>query len=718
MINNIRLIKYKGVLQQDTSDCGPACIASICKFYGVNISINKIRDYAYTSSKSTTAKGLEKAAKKLGFDTKCVKSTKENALLTEFHKPAIAHIVTSEGFLHYVVVYKVTKHKVIIFDPAEGIKKIRYSEFIKSWTGVLILISPTSNFKELRSDESINLVDFMGYILKDKSAILSIIICTFITTILGIFSSLYLKFIIDDILPSKSLLNLSTISILMIVVAIVTIILNYTKNWISAIFSERLELQYNTDFFTHILKLPADFFCKREIGSVLNKFNDLAEVLQTLSVMLFNSIIQGGMAILGGIILYNQSEKLFKLSIIPLILYFIVMYSFKNIFKKKNKRYLLESDKLNSLIIESLENIEAIKYNNLEEDTTNKYLEKSINVSMLGLNINKVIYFQEFLTSIIKLTYNIGLIWYGTYLVINNELSLGSLMAFISLSVYFIGPVEALIGMQAQIYKGIVSLNRVTDIIQMKCEDEDDSLSLESIESGIEFKNVNFQYDISRKVLQNVNFNILKSDKVAIIGKSGSGKSTIAKLILKLQKCNSGNIAIDKSSISNYSCSSIRKLITYIPQKSSFFYGSIYENITFKNNEISLSEVVKVCEKVGIHHIIESLPEKYLTKISNTDMPFSLGEIQKLGIARALINKPAVLILDESTSNIDEVDELNIIKYLINSMKGNTIILITHNLNLVKFCSKVIKINSHKVESYINENENEDELNKFLSFYE
>ncbi|MGL5148954.1 MAG: peptidase domain-containing ABC transporter [Clostridium sp.] len=677
-------MNIKGIEQYDSNDCGPACLATIAKYYDKNITISKIREVAGTTINSTNIYGIIQAGKKFGFDGRAVKTDSKEDILSDFPKPAIAHIINEEGLLHFIVIYSVNKKTVKIFDPDGGIKKLKYEEFIEQWTGVLVFLVPNEKFEDVKSDEKITYFSLLKLLKRDKAAISITVIASLILTVLGIISALYIRFIIDDVLTNKSFSQLHTISIAMIIIGIVQIVISFFKSKLSIILSEKLIVHYTTDFFEHLINLPINFFKNRKTGEILNRFSDLSTVISTLLNSTLTVIIESSMMVIGAGILYMQSKELFLLTIIPLILYAILVYAFKNALKSRSREILQSTDKYNSNLLESIKGVELIKLSNLEENFTDKILDDNTDVSLKSIKLFNIGNVQSLLVGILKIIYSVGVIWIGAYMVMKGNLTLGILMSFISLNAYFISPIENLINLQPEIHKSIASLNRVIDVILID-EEIDRSKKLINIDSieDIELNNVHFKYG-NTKILNGINMKVDNFRKVALVGRSGEGKSTVAKLLTKLNNANEGQIKINSININDIYFESVRNNIVYVDQEPFFFTGTIYEALTMNNPEINLDDVIYLCKEFDLYDKISKLPLGFQSSLSEGATNLSGGEKQRLNIIRALLRKPKVLILDEVTANIDWESEEKIIKYITNKLKECTVIMITHNLRLLK----------------------------------
>ena len=320
--------KYNCVKQHDIKDCGAACLATICRQYGLKIPISKIRETAGTDMQGTSAYGIVKAAESLGFTAKGVKASKPEDIFSEFPKPAIAHVIVDQSLLHYVVIHKVTKGEILIADPAKGIVKYSPQDFFKIWTGILIVMVPAPSFE--KGDETKGLFErFWSLIKVQKNLLANIFVSSTIITILGIVGSFYFQFLIDDILPNNLNKSLFIISLAMIGLAFFKVIIEFFRSLLLLHMSQNIDIPLLLGYYSHVINLPMNFFGTRKVGEIISRFNDAGKIRDAISSATLTLMIDALMAGVGGVILYFQNAKMFLICFIPIILYIILVFVFK-----------------------------------------------------------------------------------------------------------------------------------------------------------------------------------------------------------------------------------------------------------------------------------------------------------------------------------------------------------------------------------------------------
>ncbi|CEN21104.1 bacteriocin ABC transporter ATP-binding/permease [[Clostridium] sordellii] len=683
--------KYYCIKQHDYKDCGCACLATICKTYGLKYPISKIREVAGTDKEGTSALGVIKAAEKLGFSAKGVKANKPEDIFGEIPLPAIAHVVIDNTMLHYVVIHKISEKEIIVADPAKGIVKYKPSDFFNIWTGILIILTPTSDFKKGNEVKGV-FTRFFELLKPQKGLLINIFLASILITIFGIIGSFYFKFLLDDVVPNNLKQSLTMFSIGFIVLAIFKVIMEAFRTQLLIHLGQKLDIPLMLGYYEHVINLPMNFFGTREVGEIISRFNDASNIRQAISGVALTMMIDVFMVLIGGGILYSQSPFLFSLTIIPLVLYGMIVYSFKSNIEKANRETMEKNSKLTSYLIESLNGIETIKAFNSEREVnleTEKRFIKFIKAIFKNECINNI---QVSLKSLVQGIFAITILWIGSIQVLNGKISFGELLTFNALLAYFLTPIENIINLQPTVQTALVAAERLSEILDLeleKSEEEDKKIKPKSLKGNIEFKNVDFRYGTRNLILKNINMTIKKGERIALVGESGSGKTTLAKLLLNFYQCEKGEILVNDYNLLDINVEALRDKIAYISQETFLFNGTILENLMLGNPYLTYEEIIDACEKAKIHDFINSLPLRYNTLVEENGSNFSGGQKQRLSIARAILRKPEILIMDEATSNLDSITEKAIERTIHKFSEGMTTIIIAHRLSTIMKCDNI-----------------------------
>ena len=404
------------------------------------------------------------------------------------------------------------------------------------------------------------------------------------------------------------------------------------------------------------------------------------------------------MALISGVVLFNINAKLFAIIVFMTVLSILLVLSFKPIYKKLNEQQMQQAAILNSEIIEGLRGVETIK-GNANEDMELEHIEREYIRSLrIGMREGKTTAVQSLISELIGTIGNMVMVYVGIKAVIAGDMTLGTYMAFSTLASYFTNPVSNLVGMQLQIQEAQISMKRLSEILDADPEtDADDLVDIGGNIGDIEVQNVTFRYGNRQPALRNISFSIPKGEKVALVGSSGSGKSTMAKLLLKYYEPEQGGITIDGVDINECSNASLRNAISYVPQNIELFSKSIFENIRASKPNATLNEVKEAAKKADAHDFIRKLPGQYGTYLEEAGNGLSGGEKQRIVLARALLKNSDFYILDESTSSLDFATENTIFDMIYNKLKDKSMLIIAHRLATIKECDCILVLSNGEI---------------------
>ena len=702
-------MRYYCVKQHDITDCGAACLATICKQNGYKIGITRIREVAGTDKQGTNVYGIIKAAEILGFSAKGVKGDKE-AFFLEFPLPCIAHVIMDGNLLHYVVIHKITKKQVVIADPGAGIVKLTPEEFFGDvhkegkppkyqWSGVLILLVKSESFQT--GDETKGLFQrFIHLLLPQKKLIIHIFIASLIYTILGILAAFYFKVLVDDILPDSLMKTLTTLSIGIIVLNIFKVILNAFRTHLLLYLSQKLDIALLLGYYRHVLELPMNFFGTRKVGEIVSRFNDASKVRDAISGATLTIMIDTLMAVAGAVILYLQNVQMFGITVIMVVLYLIIVLTFNKWYEQLNRKQMEDNSQLTSYLVESLNGIQTVKAYNAERKANRETEIKFVKLLKSIFDLSWVSNLQSSLKIFVELVGGVVILWVGSVCVIKGQITIGQLITFNSLLVYFLDPVKNLINLQPQMQTAVVAADRLGEILDLeaeKGENERKKLCPDSLSGDIVFKDVSFRYGTRQLVLEDINLTIKKGQKVAFVGESGSGKTTLSKLLLHLYKAESGNILINDNNIEDIQIEKLREKIAYISQETFLFSGSILDNLSLGLDYATMDDVIEATKSAQAHDFINELPLRYETRLEENGANLSGGQRQRLSIARAMLKKPDILIMDEATSNLDAITEKQLDKTISEYSENMTTIFIAHRLSTIKNCDQIFVMDKGRI---------------------
>lgn len=691
-------MKYYCIKQHDVTDCGAACLATISKQYGLNISISKIREIAGTDKRGTNVYGMIEAAEKLGFSAKGVKGSKE-AIFTEYPLPAIAHIVSRSGLYHYVVVHKVTSKKIIVADPDEGIVKYDPQEFMKLWTGVMIILAPSAEFK--KADERCGVVSrFFKMMLPQKKLIFSIFFASLLITGMGILSSFYFKIIMDEIVPNSLTGTLVTVSIGILVLYLLKALLEAFRNQLMLHMGQKIDIPLILGYYRHVLGLPMKFFDSRRVGEIVSRFMDASKIRDAVSNATLTLMIDTLMTAAGAVVLYNQSSSLFMIAVIVAVIYAVIVFAFNKPIKNSNEKQMEDNSQLTSYLVESLNGIETVKSFGADDKVQAKADRLFVRLLKSAFRCGTITNAEKTLSGAVSTIGTAVILWVGVCSVLKGNMTLGALISFNALLQYFLEPLKNIINLQPNMQTAIVAADRLSEILDLELEkdlEEGEKIEAETLLEPIKIENLDFRYGTRELVLRDINMEIKPGEKIALVGESGSGKTTLAKMLINFYSWEKGDIYIGSNNIKDISLDSLRRKISYISQDIFLFSGTIKENLLLGNEDATMDDIVKACELSRADDFINRLPLRYDTRIEENGANLSGGQRQRLAIARALIKNPDILIMDEATSNLDSVTEKGIEKTIEHVSENMTTIIIAHRLSTIMNCDRIFVMEAGRI---------------------
>lgn len=564
---------------------------------------------------------------------------------------------------------------------------------------MLILMVPSQKFE--KGDETKTIYErFFGLLLPQKKLLADIFFASLLYTLLGILGAFYFKTLLDDILPASSVKTLHILSVGVILLNLFVVALAAIRSQLLLYLSQKLDIALLLGYYSHVLQLPMNFFGTRKVGEIISRFQDASKVRDAISGVTLTMMIDTVMALAGGIILYFQNSTLFLITVIIVILYGTLVLAFNKRYKKLNQRQMEDNAQLTSYLVESLNGIQTVKAFNGEHkvnvETEFRFIKLLKSIFRLGSASNV----QETLKTAIELVGGVVILWVGAYSAINGNITIGGLVVFNSLLAYFLGPVKNLINLQPMMQTAVVAADRLGEILDLDNEKEasgEGKLSPQTLKEDIIFNGVTFRYGTRQTVLDGLNIHIKVGERVAFVGESGAGKTTIAKLLLRFYALEKGEISIGATAINDIKFEVLREKIAYIPQETFLFSGSIFENLTFGMEEPDMELVIEAAKMAQANEFINSLPLRYETRLEENGANLSGGQRQRLALARAMLKRPDILLLDEATSNLDSVTE-HAIEQTINSYsKGITTLIIAHRLSTIRRCDKIFVIKGGQV---------------------
>lgn len=689
-MKKICLKRYPCTIQHDASDCAAAAISTVLIHYKQDLSIMKIREIIGTDAYGTSVKGIVDGLEKLHFEVKAIKVDIKD-INKDLTFPAIIQVHTKEGLNHFLVLHRVKKGMFYVADPARGNLILSFEEFEELFSGIMIMMIPTSEFEKLSYKDKGMFDLFCALILPQKKLLITIILASLLLSIIGILASTFSKVIMDEIIPYQLKNSLFIFLIIYGLIAFVRTLLSSFKDQIVLYLSRKVDIPLLMGYYNHIIHLPYAFFALRKVGDIITRFQDAMTIKNIFTQVSISLLLDVMLALISSIILFNLNSNLFLILVIMVFINIILIYIFKKPYKKLNYEQMEAGAYMNSQLIESMQNIETIKSQNDELQQIHKLENRFVSLLKISYKEGTLKNIQSVISNFVGMLGNLVFMGIGALFIIDGEMSIGDLLVFQTLSQYFIEPVQNLVSLQLTFQEASIAMTRLNELMSLDREDvdKDTKVSDISLRGDIEFKDVTFAYGSRPPIIKDLNLIIPQGKKIAFVGESGAGKSTLAKLILKFMEVKEGKITIASYDIEDIDQNFLRSHIAYIPQNIEMFTGTIIDNLKVGNPEATYEEIINACRMSGASTFIERLPNRYGTFIEEGGSNLSGGEKQRLAIARALLSKSHLFIFDEATSNLDSFSEKKMHDLLFHKIHDTTSIIIAHRLSTIVNCDLI-----------------------------
>ncbi len=613
--------------------------------------------------------------------------------LGELRGPLIAKDMKQDYFL---VVKKKEDSFMIMYPEKNEPEIISKEELKKIWNGFCVLITD----KNILDKEAIfSFKWFIPTILKFKKEFIQVLIAVFVVQILGILTPVMTQVVVDKVLVHKSMTTLKVLAIGIMVVYVYELILGLAKNYVFTHTTNRIDVMLSSKLFKHLFALPLKYFESRKVGETVARVRELDTIRSFLTGTPLSSIIDLIFIIVYIVVLFFYSTKLTLIVLASIPVYAILSAVITPLYKKRLDEKFNAGAETQSFLVESVTGVQTVKAFALEQKFESKWEDLQSNYVKAGYKTSMVSATSGTIGKFIQQTFDLLILVFGAKLVMSNVFSVGALVAFRMLSGRVSGPVLRLVQLWQEYQQANLSVKRIGDIFNNVTEKNTDCVGLiPTLEGKISFKNVRFRYNIEGSdVLNNISFDIEPNTIVGLVGRSGSGKSTVSKLVQRLYVPQSGKITIDGMDLSSINPVALRKQIGVVLQENFMFNGTVMENISIHLPSCGLEEVIAAAKTAGAHDFITELPNGYNTVIGEKGLGLSGGQKQRIAIARAIISNPRILIFDEATSALDYESESIIQNNLTSICKNRTVMIIAHRLSTLKDAQKIMVIDKGQV---------------------
>ncbi|MEH2298296.1 MAG: peptidase domain-containing ABC transporter [Nostoc sp.] len=605
----------------------------------------------------------------------------------------------------FAVLYAADANTIVVGVPSQGIVRCKPAQLVEQ-----LDVDPTNFPPQVRvlllnatketPQERFSLRWFLPYLSRYRRVLIEVFVASFFVQLAALANPLVVQLIIDKVITQNSIGTLHILGVLLLVVGLFEAVLTTLRTYLFVDTTNRIDMGLGSEIIDHLLRLPLRYFERRPVGELSTRINELENIRQFLTGTALTVGLDALFSVvyIGVMLIYSWQLTLVGLSTIPvfIIVILIASPSISRQLRAKAER----NAETQSYLVEVMSGIQTVKAQNIELRSRFSWQERYARFVAAGFKTVVTSTLANSTSNFLNKLSSLLVLWVGAYLVLQQQLTLGELIAFRIISGYVTSPILRLAQLWQSFQETALSLERLSDIVDTPQEGETDryNIPLPTIKGAVKYENVSFRFGTSGPLqLSNVNLEFAPGKFVGIVGQSGSGKSTMMKLLLRLYETESGRILIDGYDIAKVELYSLRRQIGVVPQETLLFDGSVQENIALTNPDATTEEIIEAAQVACAHEFVMNLPNGYNTRVGERGSALSGGQRQRIAIARSVLQRPKLLVLDEATSALDYPTERQICLNLAKAFKGDTVFFITHRLNTVSNADMIVVMDNSRV---------------------
>lgn len=669
-------------------DSGLHCLLLLARFHGLAADGVQLRHQFGETGQPLTQRELLRAAKHVGL--KAGRVTATWASLPNKPLPAIA-VCTDR---RCVLLAKVEAERVLLHDPQHPQPTILTKDrFEAMWTGELLLVTTRAGMRP--EDIAFGFSWFIPAIVKHRRLLGEVLLASFFVQLFALVTPLFTQVVIDKVLVHKGFTTLHVMAVGMIALALFDALLSGLRTYLFAHTTNRIDVGLGAQLFRHMLALPLAYFEARRVGDTVARVRELEQIRQFLTSNSVTVLLDVLFTTVFLLVMWCYSPTLTLVVLASLPLYAILSVVITPMIRSRLNEKFNRGAENQSFLVETISGIQTVKALAVEPPLQRRWDEQLAGYVSASFQATSVITIAGQIAGFIQKVTTIAILWTGAYLVIGGDLSIGQLIAFNMLAAQVTGPLLRLVNLWQEFQQVGISMQRLGDVLNTRPEPSYNPTrtTLPQVAGQITLEDVTFRYrSDSREVLRRISLLIQPGQVIGIVGRSGSGKSTIAKLIQRLYVPEQGRILVDGIDLAQVDPAWLRRQVGVVLQDNFLFNRSVRDNIALTDPGLSMDRVIQAAKLAGAHEFILELPEGYDTLVGEHGCSLSGGQRQRIAIARALIANPRILIFDEATSALDYESEAIIQQNMAQICRGRTVIIIAHRLSTVRPAHRIYVI--------------------------
>jgi ATP-binding cassette subfamily B protein len=686
--------KYPYVSGKTPLEAGVACFQMLSQYFGMPFRkevIRRIVSDQLVRSENLSLPLCGAIAELMGLNAQLIKIPAKS--FTNLNAPVLVRWQDSLAIL-----YEISDRYMVIGVPEIGILRRQSADFLESWgaEGEVLLLQKTKETPQ----ERFGLRWFLPALTRYRRVLIEVFVASFFVQLFGLANPLMVQIIIDKVIVQNSVDTLQVLGVFLVVIAIFEAVLTTLRTYLFVDTTNRIDMSLGSEIIDHLLRLPLRYFERRPVGEISTRVNELENIRQFLTGTALTVVLDAVFSIVYiiAMVIYSPILTAVALGIVPVFVGLTIFFS--PIIRRQLRLKAERNAQTQSYLVEVMTGIQTVKAQNIELRSRWQWQEKYANYVSAGFQTVITSTFASSMSNFLNKLSGLLVLWVGAYLVLQQELTLGQLIAFRIIASYVTSPILRLAQIWQNFQETALSLERLADIVDTPQEAELDrqNIPMPLIKGAVKYENISFRFKSHGPLqLYNVNLEFQPGTFVAIVGQSGAGKSTVTKLVSRLYEPESGRILIDGYDIGKVELYSLRRQIGVVPQDTLLFDGTVQENIALTNPDATTEEVIEAAKVAAAHEFIMQLPNGYNTRVGERGSALSGGQRQRIAIARTVLQQPRILVLDEATSALDYATEQQLCINLIDAFHDRTVFFITHRLGSIKNSDVIVMMDAGSV---------------------